>query len=68
MRDHIRKIHGHKYKDEADPDIPATKYSLLFKSTFDPLYDTLEEITFNLNEDESSFVVNRMIQVLLHNL
>ena len=62
---HIRKIHGHKYKDEADKDILATKYSQLFKSTFDPLYYTLEKTTFNLSEDESSFVVNRMFQVLL---
>ena len=62
---HIRKIHGHKYKDEADKDIPATKYSHLFKTTFDPLYHTLEKTTFNLNEDESSFVVNKIFQVLL---
>ena len=61
---HIRKIHGHKYKDEADPDKPATKYYHLFKSTFDPLYDTLEKTAFNLRENESSFVVNRIIQVL----
>ena len=66
--DHIRKIHGHKHNDEGDPEKSAVKYSILFKSTFDPLYDTLEGTTFNLSEDESSFVVNRMFQVLLHNL
>ena len=63
---HIRKIHGHKYNDEADKDILATKYSHLFKSTFDPLYHTLEKTTFNLNEDESSFVVNRIFQVIAY--
>ena len=62
----MRKIHGHKHKDEADPDIPATKYSQLFKSTFDPLYDTLEKITFNFSEDESLFVVNRIFQVIVY--
>ena len=61
--DLVRKIHGHKVKDKADPDIPVTNYSQLFKSTFDPLYDTLEGTRFNFNEDESSFLVNRMFQV-----
>ena len=56
-------MHGHKVKDEADPNIPAAKYSQLFKSTFEPLYETLET-DFNLNEDESSFVVNEMFQVV----
>ena len=63
--DLVRKMHGHKVKDEADPDIVVTKYSKMFKSTFDPLYDTLEETPFNLTEDESLFLVNGMFQVLL---
>ena len=63
--DLVRKIHGHKVKDEADPDIAVAKYSQLFKSTFDPLYDTLEGTPFNLIEDESLFLVNGMFQVLL---
>ena len=65
--DHIRKIHGHKSKDEADPEKAATKYSQLFKSIFDPLYETLEGTTLNLQltEKESSFLVNRMFQVFL---
>ena len=63
--DLVGKIHGHNIKDEGDPEIPASKYSHLFKSTFYPLYDTLEKTTFNLNEDESSFVVNKIFQVLL---
>ena len=63
--DLVRKMHGHKVKDEADPDIVVTKSSKMFKSTFDPLYNTLEGTTFNLNQHESSFLVNRMFQVLL---
>ena len=63
--DHVRKIHGHKSKDEADPEKAATKYSQLFKSTFDPLYETLEGATLKLTEKESSFLVNRMFQVFL---
>ena len=63
--DHIRKIHGHEVKDDADPEIAVTKYSHLFKTTFDPLYDTLEGVTFKFNEDESLLVVNRMFQVLV---
>ena len=62
-KDLVRKIHGHKDKDEADPNVSVTNYSQLLKSTFDPLYDTLEETPFNLNEDESSYVVNHMFQV-----
>ena len=57
-------MHGHKVKDEADPSKPAAKYSQLFKSTFEPLYETLEKTDFNLNEDESSFVVNEIFQVV----
>ena len=59
-------MHGYKVKDEADPQIPVAKYSQLFKSTFEPLYEILEGSAFNLSEDESSFVVNRMLQVLLY--
>ena len=61
--DLVRKIHGHKFKDEADPDRAAAEYSYLFKATFGPLYNTLET-SLDLSEDESSFVVNRMFQVV----
>ena len=63
--DLVRKIHGHKVKDEADPDIAVAKYSKMFKSAFDPLCNTLEGTSFNLTEDESLFLVNGMFQVLL---
>ena len=56
-------MRGHKYKDEADPEIPAGNYSQFFKSDVQPLYNTLEGI-FNLNEESASFVVNRIFQVL----
>ena len=62
----VHKIHGHKDKDEGDPEKPAAKYSKLFKSTFGPLYSTLEGTAFDFSEDESSFVVNNMLQVLLY--
>ena len=62
--DLVRKIHGHEFKDEGDPDKPASKYSHLFKSTFNPFYNTLEK-SLDLSKDESSFVVNRMFQVVL---
>ena len=61
--DHTRKMCGHKHKDEADPEIPASNYSQFFKSDVQPLYNTLEGI-FNLNEESASFVVNRIFQVL----
>ena len=53
----VRKVHGHKDKDEEDPDKPAAKYSKLFKSTFGPLYSTLEGMTFDFSEDESSLIL-----------
>ena len=66
--DLVHKIHGHKDKDEGDPEKPVAKYSKLFKSTFGPLYDTLEGTAFDFSEDESSFVVNSMFQVCLSHL
>ena len=64
--DCLLKMHGYEVKDEIDLDIPAAKFSQLFKFTFPPLYEILEGSTFNFNEDESSFVVNRILQVLLY--
>ena len=61
--DHIHKMYGHKYKDEADPEIPAGNYSQFFILDVQPLYNTLEGI-FNLSEESASFVVNRIFQVL----
>ena len=60
---HSRKIFG---LFSANQEMAIANYSMLFKFTFEPLRDTLEQTPFDLNEDESSFVVNRILQVFLY--
>ena len=57
---HNRKIFG---LFSANQKMAIANYSMLFKFTFEPLRNTLEQTSFDQNEDESSCFVNRILQV-----